>query len=85
LELDRDPDARKVILEACFDALEQDDSDVLVLGCAGMADLCQDLSDELGVPVVDGVAAGVTMVQSLVTLGLSTSSRGEFARPLPKN
>ena len=62
LELDRDPDARKVILEACFDALEQDDSDVLVLGCAGMADLCQDLSDELGVPVVDGVAAGVTMV-----------------------
>ncbi|MDJ0109671.1 Asp/Glu racemase, partial [Rhodococcus erythropolis] len=42
------------------------------------------LSDELGVPVVDGVAAGVTMVQSLVTLGLSTSARGEFTRPLPK-
>ncbi|NMM82820.1 Asp/Glu racemase [Rhodococcus sp. SRB_17] len=84
LDLDNNPDARKVITEACFDALDRDHSDVIVLGCAGMADLCRDLSEELGVPVVDGVTAGVTMVQSLVTLGLSTSAHNEFARPLPK-
>jgi allantoin racemase len=81
LELDTDPDARKLILEACRDALESDRSDAIVLGCAGMADLCASLSDELGVPVVDGVAAATLTVQSLVTMGLRTSTRCEYAPP----
>ena len=84
LDLDRDPDAVKVIIEACRVALDRDGSDAIVLGCAGMADLCAVISAELGVPVVDGVAAATLMVQSLVTLGLRTGARGEFAPPLPK-
>jgi allantoin racemase len=84
LDLDGDPDAVKVITEACHAALTQDGSDAIVLGCAGMADLCAVLSADLGVPVVDGVAAATLMVQSLVTLGLRTGARGEFAPPLPK-
>ncbi|QNG17425.1 Asp/Glu racemase [Rhodococcus triatomae] len=84
LDLDRDPDAAKVITEACRDALEHDGSDALVLGCAGMADLCSRVSRELGVPVVDGVAAATLTVQSLITQGLSTGSRGEFASPPTK-
>jgi allantoin racemase len=74
----------KVITEACRVALDRDGSDAIVLGCAGMADLCAVISAELGVPVVDGVAAATLMVQSLVTLGLRTGARGEFATPLPK-
>jgi allantoin racemase len=81
LELDTDPDVGKVILEACREALESDRSDVIVLGGVGMADLCASLSAELGVPVVDGVAAATLTVQSLVTMGLGTSKRGEFATP----
>jgi allantoin racemase len=65
-------------------ALERDDSDVIVLGCAGMADLCAAVSAELGVPVIDGVAAATVMVESLIRLKLSTSTRGEYAPPLPK-
>lgn len=84
LDLDRDPDAVKVITEACRVALDGDGSDAIVLGCAGMADLCAVISAELGVPVVDGVAAATLMVQSLVTLGLRTGAGGEFAAPLPK-
>ena len=84
LELDTDPDARKVITEACRDALETDRSDVVVLGCAGMADMCREISAELGVPVVDGVTAATLTVQSLVTMGLGTSKRGEYAAPPPK-
>ncbi|TQC50613.1 Asp/Glu racemase [Rhodococcus sp. WS4] len=84
LDLDRDPDSVKVITEACRVALDEDGSDAIVLGCAGMADLCAVISAELGVPVVDGVAAATLMVQSLVTLGLRTGARGEFAPPLPK-
>jgi allantoin racemase len=84
LDLDSDPDARKVVTEACRDALETDRSDVVVLGCAGMADMCRSISAELGVPVVDGVTAATLTVQSLVRMGLRTSKRGEYAAPPPK-
>jgi len=84
LDLDTDPDARKVVTEACRDALETDRSDVVVLGCAGMADMCRSISTELGVPVVDGVAAATLTVQSLVAMSLGTSKRGEYAPPPPK-
>lgn len=59
-------------------ALAVDQSDAVVLGCAGMADMCGDISGELGVPVVDGVTAATLTVQSLVTMGLRTSKRGEY-------
>ena len=81
LDLETDPTARARILRACEDALAVDGSDAIVLGCAGMADLCQSLSDELGVSVVDGVAAATTTVEMLVRMNLATGKRGEFARP----
>ena len=76
--------ARERIIDECRRALDEDGSDVIVLGCAGMADLCDAVSQALGVPVVDGVAAGTRLVESLVALGLKTSKRGELAPPLPK-
>ncbi|MCK8672956.1 aspartate/glutamate racemase family protein [Rhodococcus sp. HM1] len=84
LDLETDPDARKIITEACHEALETDGSDAIVLGCAGMADLCARISADIGAPVVDGVAAATLTVQSLVTMGLTTGKRGEFAPPPPK-
>jgi allantoin racemase len=66
-------------------ALDRDDSDVIVLGCAGMADLCAAASAELGVPVIDGVAAATLLVESLIRLSLQTSTRGEYAPPPPKH
>lgn len=72
------------ILEECRRALREDRCGAIVLGCAGMADLCDAVSQALGVPVVDGVAAGTRLVESLVALGLKTSKRGELASPLPK-
>jgi len=73
--------ARDVITQECKRAVEDDEAEVLVLGCAGMADLCSYLSAEVGVPVVDGVAAATRTVESLVALGLSTSTRSEYAAP----
>ncbi|MBF6467693.1 aspartate/glutamate racemase family protein [Nocardia beijingensis] len=84
LALDSDPDARKIVIEACREAVEADRSDAIVLGCAGMADLSAQVRAEVGVPVVDGVAAATLTVQSLLTLGLRKSGRGEFAAPPPK-
>jgi allantoin racemase len=84
IELETDPLAHATIAEACRAALTNDGSEVIVLGCAGMADLCTDISAHLGIPVVDGVAAATSMAEGLVRLGLSTSKRGEFAPPPAK-
>ena len=56
-------------------------ADVIVLGCAGMADLCVELTARVGIPVVDGVAAAVGMASGMVRMGLGTSKRDEYARP----
>lgn len=74
-------DARRQTTDECRRALRTDGSDVIVLGCAGMADFCAEVSAELGVPVVDGVAAATRLAETLVALGLSTSRRSEYARP----
>ena len=65
-------------------ALQADRSGAIVLGCGGMATLCQTLQQRLGVPVVDGVSAAVKLAEALVALGLRTDKRGDYAPPLPK-
>jgi len=81
LDLETDPHARAAILRTCEEALTLDGSDAIVLGCAGMAGLCADLSAELGVSVVDGVAAATATVELLVRMRLATGKLGEFAQP----
>lgn len=82
--LESDPSAYARILEVCRSALTEDRSEAIVLGCAGMADLCAKLSAELDVPVVDGVAAATLEVEKLLRLGLRTSATGELAPPPAK-
>jgi len=86
LELD-DPqsDAFARVLASAQDALEHDRSGAIVLGCAGMADLCRSLQQRLGVPVIDGVAAAVKLAEGLVSMGVGTSKRGDYAAPLAKD
>lgn len=68
----------------CREALEHDGSGAIVLGCAGMGDLAEELQQRLQVPVVEGVTAGVKLVESLAALNLTTSKRGDLAFPLAK-
>jgi allantoin racemase len=85
LELDEPgSDAYARILACAREALVGDRSGAIVLGCAGMADLCLRLQTELGVPVIDGVGAAVKLAESLVSLKLGTSKLGDYAPPLPK-
>jgi allantoin racemase len=62
----------------------QDGCEAIVLGCAGMADLAQSLSQEHGLPVIDGVSAAVGLIEMLVRSNLRTSKLGGYARPLSK-
>ncbi|SIS14951.1 aspartate/glutamate racemase family protein [Williamsia sterculiae] len=85
LELETNPDTAAILTEACRDALAADGSDAIVLGCAGMADLAATISDKIGAPVIDGVAAGTLLLQSMAALGLRTgTTSGEFRTPPPK-
>ncbi|UCM88182.1 aspartate/glutamate racemase family protein [Streptomyces marincola] len=81
LELDEGPATTAAFLDAARRARDAG-AEVLVLGCAGMTGL-RELRDrvaaELGLPVVDGVAAAVQLAESVVRLGLRTSRSGSYA------
>lgn len=62
-------------------AIEDDQAEAIVLGCAGMTDLTAALSERHGLPVLDGVVCAVTLCESLVRLGLKTSRLGGYAPP----
>jgi allantoin racemase len=81
---DETSDARRIVAAECRRALAEDGSGAIVLGCAGMADLTRALSQELGTPVIDGVAVAVKFVEALVELGLGTSKQGDLAWPIAK-
>ena len=59
-------------------------AEAIVLGCAGMADLAADLSRKHGLPVIDGVAGAIALIESLARLGVATSKLGGYAAPLKK-
>ncbi|WP_328870607.1 aspartate/glutamate racemase family protein [Streptomyces sp. NBC_00287] len=69
---------------AAAERVREAGAEVLVLGCAGMTGLQRAVGEKLGVPVVDGVGAGVRLAESLVGLGLRTSRVGAYGRPLRK-
>lgn len=65
-------------------AIAEDRCEAVILGCAGMADLNRALAAEFGLPVIDGVAAAVRLVEAVAGLGLGTSKAGGYAAPLSK-
>jgi allantoin racemase len=85
LELEEFPHrAVEAILAQAKQAVDEDKAEVIVLGCGGMSGLDEQIRRQLGVPVVDGVTAAVTIAESLIRLGLSTSKVRTYAPPRPK-
>jgi allantoin racemase len=81
---ERNADALAKISAEITAAIRNDRAEAIVLGCAGMADLAAELAAAHGLPVIDGVAAAVTLAESLVRLGLKTSRLGPYAAPRSK-
>ena len=73
--------AREKIRDEVNRARAEDGCEAVLLGCAGMADLTQWLSDESGMPVIDGVVAATKMMEALIGAGLKTSKIGAYASP----
>ncbi len=72
------------IIDECKQARDEDGIGAIVLGCGGMADLRETISDEVGLPVIEGVTAAVKLAEALVGLRLGTSKHGDLAFPRPK-
>ncbi len=79
-----DPERTEAAFLVAAERVRRAGAEVLVLGCAGMTGLQRTVREKLGLPVVDGVAAAVKLAESLVTLGLTTSRAGSYAKPVPK-
>lgn len=77
-------DVYKDLVDECRAAIEQDGAEAIVLGCAGMSDLANEISAELQIPVIDGVVAAVKLAESLHALNLTTSKSGQYAAPFGK-
>ena len=85
LELESSPHkALEAIVRQAELAVREDKAEVICLGCGGMAGLDERIRQLTGVPVIDGVSAAVTIAESVVRLGLSTSKVRTYATPRPK-
>jgi len=65
-------------------AVQDDGAEAIVLGCAGMADLEARLRHTLDIPIVESVAAGVSLACTLARLGLGTSKVGAYQPVMPR-
>lgn len=64
-------------------AIQEDGADVVVMGCGFVSALASELQEELGVPVIDPLAAAMSFTEMLVKLGLSHSKKA-YMTPSPK-
>ena len=76
--------ALEQIAEQCRQAIESDGAEAIVLGCAGMTSLTQQLSTQFGLPVIDGVASAVKHIEGLVSMQLSSSRINGYRTPVAK-
>lgn len=78
---DEDTAVAAALLAESRRAVEDDGAEAIILGCAGIGHFAALITDELGVPAIDGVAVAVTMAEGLVRCGLGTSKRSSYAAP----
>ena len=84
LELESDIEkTKRTILEEARKAIKEDGADVIALGCTGMIGMAEDLTRELGIPVIDPILAALKMAEALVEMGLS-HSKTEYPKPPEK-
>ena len=62
----------------------EDNSEAIILGCAGMSNLAKDLELNHGLPVIEGVSSAVVLIEGLINLQIKTSKIGYYALPREK-
>ncbi|MBV9583127.1 MAG: aspartate/glutamate racemase family protein [Chloroflexi bacterium] len=87
LDLDRLPhqEVLQHLAEQAELAVAQDGAEVILLGCAGMAGLQAAVAERVRVPVIDAVAAGVSLVGALALAHARMSKRNLYRPVLTRN
>jgi allantoin racemase len=86
LALEADPvQAQARLRDQILAARDQDGAEAVILGCAGMSDLCHRLSAVTGMPVIDGVHAAVRLAEALAGGGYKTAKTGAYGWPRDKS
>ncbi len=85
LDIERDPNgAMQALRDEARRAMEEDNAEAILLGCAGFAAFADDLEKDLGIPVLDGVVCAVKLAEALVELGKTTSKHFTYRPPETK-
>ncbi len=85
LEIEEDP--RRAVVELIREskkAVEEDHAESILLGCAGMGQLDEEIYDAVHVPVLDGTVCAVKIAEGLYDYKQFTSKKAAFAWPEPK-
>ncbi|MBS4026520.1 MAG: Asp/Glu/hydantoin racemase [Clostridia bacterium] len=69
---------KDLYLEASKLAIDEDMSEVIVLGCAGMSGLDKELEEVLNVPVLDGVVCALILAEGFARHGITTSKARRY-------
>lgn len=73
--------AKDLIAENCKIALKETGSELIVMGCSGFSGLRDDLENQLQVPIIDPVVAGVHICTTLISMGLAQSKVSTYKTP----
>ena len=60
------------------DAIDEDGAEVIVLGCADLVGMSVELQRRIGVPVVDGIASGLSTILGFMDQSLSISKMRRY-------
>ncbi|ASN51719.1 aspartate/glutamate racemase family protein [Sinomonas sp. R1AF57] len=74
-------DFRPTLVELARLAVAGDGADVVILAGAPLAGLAREVADEIPVPVVDGIGAGIRLAEAVVGLASGPHRAGSFAAP----
>ena len=72
------------IEEKIKEILDNSNTEIFVLGCAGMADFAVKMQKKHNIPVIEGISVAVKFAEAFIDLNLKTSSRNSFAMPRRK-
>lgn len=68
----------EILFNTAKGALDEDQAEVIVLGCAGMAGMDRKLRERLGVPVLEGTICALIIASGLVRYGVSISKKRRY-------
>ncbi len=73
--------SKQLIIEACKNALEESNAELIILGCSEMSEHAAAIQKELGIPVIDPVVTAVQLAIALIKMNLAQSKHLCYQKP----